>query len=300
MGIPAIPAYPMPSLSELPKNKVLWKLDPKRAVLLIHDMQNYFLDAFTPNASPLVELVSHIQQIKRECKKLGIPVVYSAQPGGQTPEERGLLQDFWGKGIADDSYQKGIIDDLAPDDDDIVLTKWRYSAFKKTPLSEILKEQGRDQLIICGVYAHIGCLLTASDAFMQDIQVFFIADAVADFSREHHQMAIQYAASRCAFTMSTQQLLDVLKRTQNPLPLSLEDVRRQVAELLQAEAADLSDQENLIDRGLDSIRIMSLVEKWRRAGAKVTFADLAARPTLSDWWNLLYFPREKVLSNQDA
>lgn len=48
--------------------------------------------------------------------------------------------------------------------------------------------------------------------------------------------------------------------------LTLQMVRKQVAELLGETAADMKDSENLIDRGLDSIRMMSLVGKWRRSG----------------------------------
>ena len=66
---------------------------------------------------------------------------------------------------------------------------------------------GRDQIIVCGVYAHIGCLVTVCDAFMQDLQPFLVADAVADFSLEHHAMALTYAAQRCAVTVVTRGLL---------------------------------------------------------------------------------------------
>lgn len=64
-------------------------------------------------------------------------------------------------------------------------------------------------------------------------------------------------------------------------------VREEVAELLFADPAELTDDENLIDFGLDSVRIMTLVERWRRLGVPITFADLAERPTLADWWAVL-------------
>ena len=69
--------------------------------------------------------------------------------------------------------------------------------------------------------------------------------------------------------------------------LTLEDVRAQVAELLYEDPAELTDDEDLLDWGLDSVRIMSLVERWRKLGVQVTFADLAERPTLADWWAVL-------------
>ena len=87
----------------------------------------------------------------------------------------------------------------------------RYSAFKKTNLLEILNEQGRDQLIICGIYAHIGCLLTACEAFMDGIEPFFVADAVADFSLEHHKQALEYASNRLCSNDITNLLLKDLQ-----------------------------------------------------------------------------------------
>ena len=61
----------------------------------------------------------------------------------------------------------------------------------------------------------------------------------------------------------------------------------QVARLIGLVPAELKDDENLIDLGLDSIRIMKSVEQFRRSGVEVTFAELAERPTVTDWWRLL-------------
>ncbi|MDC0707454.1 isochorismatase family protein [Stigmatella sp. ncwal1] len=288
MALPAIAPYRMPSAADLPTNKVSWTPDPQRSVLLIHDMQQYFVDAFTHGASPVTELVENIRQLRAHCISLGIPVVYSAQPGGQTPEQRGLLLDFWGAGINGGPHQKQIIDALAPAEGDIVLTKWRYSAFNRTQLMDILRKGQRNQLIICGIYAHIGCLQTASEAFMNEVQPFLVADGVADFSWENHQMALNYAARLCAVTTTTQQLIEQLRpqAVRGGAPLSRQQIHADVVELLQQDAA-LGDDENLLERGLDSIRLMSLVERWRNAGAEVTFVELAERPTLADWYAML-------------
>ncbi|AJO59576.1 isochorismatase [Bacillus subtilis] len=310
MAIPAIQPYQMPTASDMPQNKVSWVPDPNRAVLLIHDMQNYFVDAFTAGASPVTELSANIRKLKNQCVHFGIPVVYTAQPGSQNPDDRALLTDFWGPGLNSGPYEEKIITELAPEDDDLVLTKWRYSAFKRTNLLEMMRKEGRDQLIITGIYAHIGCLVTACEAFMEDIKAFFVGDAVADFSLEKHQMALDYAAGRCAFTVMTDSLLDQLQNapadvqktsanTGKKNVFTCENIRKQIAELLQETSEDITDQEDLLDRGLDSVRIMTLVEQWRREGAEVTFVELAERPTIEEWQKLLTTRSQQVLPNAD-
>ncbi|MER7206220.1 phosphopantetheine-binding protein [Streptosporangium sp. NPDC000239] len=71
------------------------------------------------------------------------------------------------------------------------------------------------------------------------------------------------------------------------MSLSHERVREDVADVLSEQPAEISDDENLLDRGLDSIRVMSLVERWRAAGVSTTFIELAEQPTVAAWWRLI-------------
>jgi isochorismate hydrolase len=210
VGIPAIAPYAMPDESELPENAVSWRPDPARAALLVHDMQRYFLRFFPSGTSPVVDVVANTARIREAAARAGVPVIYTAQPGGMTRDERGLLHDFWGPGMDSDPAKREIVPELAPGEDDVVLTKWRYSAFAHSDLAEILREQGRDQLLVCGVYAHVGCLMTANDAFTMDVQPFLVADAIADFTRDYHHLALRYAAERCGATVSTGDTVDCL------------------------------------------------------------------------------------------
>lgn len=73
-------------------------------------------------------------------------------------------------------------------------------------------------------------------------------------------------------------------------PLTLDRIRADVAEVLYLTPEEIGDETHLVDQGLDSIRLMTLVERWRGEGAEIEFvdlADLAAEPTVRRWSELL-------------
>ena len=214
MALPKIAPYSYREQEH--QNRVNWRVDPARAALLVHDMQRYFVRAFEleRDGQPLPDAqiniaIANIRRLLDAAHAANIPVYYTAQPPRQHPADRRLLTDFWGDGLQDDENAR-ILDELAPTESDTVLTKWRYSAFVRSPLEEQLKDLGRDQLIIGGIYAHIGCLTTALEAFMRDIQPFMVADALADFTAEEHRMACEYASGRCARVLNTAEVLEHL------------------------------------------------------------------------------------------
>lgn len=281
MSIPRIASYAMPQ--HLPVSRARWQLETPRAALLVHDMQQYFVDFFDATQAPVPELLRHCAQLIAACRSAGIPVFYTAQPGAQRPQDRALLSDFWGTGLADREELTRIVAPLAPQAGDRLLTKWRYSAFKRSDFEAQLRALGRDQLIICGVYAHIGCLMTAGEAFMLDIQPFLIGDALADFSRDEHEMALRYAAGRCAQVASTREAIAQLQGAR----LTLDGLREEVATQIGIDAAQLGDDDDLLLMGLDSVRLMALVQRWKLRGLNADFAELAEVPTLAGWLAVL-------------
>lgn len=283
MAIPQITDYPMPAPSSFPANRTQWRPDPKRAVLLIHDMQRYFLRFYDAQGQLLPQLIGNLVRLRDWARANGVPVVYTAQPHEQPAGDRALLNDMWGPGltVAAPDLQE-VVAELAPGPEDIVLTKWRYSAFKRSDLLERMRGWERDQLVIGGVYAHIGCMVTAVDAFMSDIQPFLVWDAVADFSEAEHRMALRYVATRCGALVAT----DSLTVAEVRQPATREWLQARVLELIEDET-ELDPEENLIFYGLDSVQVMLLAGELKERGVTVGFDDLARVPTLNAWWALI-------------
>lgn len=280
--IPKLSGYEIPSTREkLPKNKVNWEIDPSRAALLIHDMQNYFLSFWGLESEFVKELVSKTKLLREACKAQGIPVFYTAQPINQSPKDRALVNDMWGPGIDRFQHLQPIHSEIAPDEKDTQLVKWRYSAFKRSPFQQMLKDQGRDQLIVCGIYAHIGCLSTGMDAFMEDIRPFFAADALGDFSQRQHEIALDMFAENCGPVLLTSDIINTLVDY---------DLRKIIASLMEGEEDENEwpeDDENLVDYGLDSVKIMGLAGRWKRIYPNVDFVALSQNPTIENWRKLL-------------
>lgn len=210
MGLPTIPAYPLPRTGDVPAPRAPWQPEPGRLALLIHDMQRYFCAPYGNHPSPLGTVTANIARFAAAARAAGVPVFYTAQRGDQFRPDRGLQADLWGPGMRAVPEHQDIIAELTPQPGDIVLVKHRYSAFQRSNLAELMRARGRDQLAITGIYAHIGCLATAAEAFQRDIQPFAVFDAQADFDRARHDMAMAWVAACCGVPVATDDLAGVL------------------------------------------------------------------------------------------
>ena len=78
--------------------------------------------------------------------------------------------------------------------------------------------------------------------------------------------------------------------------LDLERMRADVARVLDCEPADISDDDNLMDLDLDSMRMLGLVLAWGNTGLPLEFSQLAEHSTLRQWWAVV----QKLQAAQQA
>jgi len=70
-------------------------------------------------------------------------------------------------------------------------------------------------------------------------------------------------------------------------PTEPDALRAELAQTLGVAPDALADDTDLVDAGLDSIRVMALAERWTAGGIEVGFMDLVEAPTIGDWCRLL-------------
>jgi bifunctional isochorismate lyase/aryl carrier protein len=64
-------------------------------------------------------------------------------------------------------------------------------------------------------------------------------------------------------------------------------VRAVVADVLDEPASTIGDQDDLLELGLDSVRLMTITEQFRERGSEVALVDLVENPTIAAWTRLL-------------
>lgn len=272
MALPSTVSYTLPDEGR-ESSRAPWHLEAERAALLVHDMQRYFTRVYSADCGAFHGALEKIARLLDWARTAQVPVVYTAQPGDQNPADRGLLTDLWGPGITGSEADTAIVGELAPRPGELVLVKHRYSAFARSKLEEWLRANGRDQLVVTGIYAHIGIVATATDAFMRDIEPFVVADAVADFSADDHVRALHQVAQTCGVVTTTAQLTEKTP-SGSPWPAWL---ARELTDIIGDPqiAQDLvaDPQRSFFAAGLDSMRTFTLLDTLADLGVDIDFVD---------------------------
>lgn len=150
-----------------------------KTALLVIDMQNAFIHAdgenFYPAAPKIVAPALALISAARHSKTIIVHVADVHRAGFKDYEQIRLPEH----GLAG-SFDAAFFDNFGRKEGhpEIEITKRRYSAFFGTDLALFLREQGVDDVIICGVKTNVCVRATAQDAFANGFQVQVVRDAV--------------------------------------------------------------------------------------------------------------------------
>ncbi len=160
----------------------------KKSALLVIDMQDEFVKPhWTPFWVPeATQQVSRIKLLITFCREKDIPIIYTASAYTHFRLDRPATGDLMPNrypelGIEDPSiFRDGnIFGELSPLPHEIVIYKPSYGAFYDTPLESILRNLGKDTIIICGTLTNYCCGMTARQGYERGFKVVLGSDVTS-------------------------------------------------------------------------------------------------------------------------
>ncbi len=184
-----------------------FEITPARTALLVVDMQ--YLDAHPDHAmgakakaagvaevfeyywEAVATAIPNQQRLLEAAREAGMNVIYT-RIATQTPDARdaGRQHRYVNLAVPRDAKDAEILEEIAPTDDDIVLSKTSSSPFNSTHINQLLRNLGVDTLLVCGVVTN-GCVEgSVRDASDLGYNVIMVPDACAAVTPELHRAAI--------------------------------------------------------------------------------------------------------------
>jgi nicotinamidase-related amidase len=164
--------------------------DNSPAALLIIDMINdlEFEDG-EKLEGPARAAAERIAALKTRCKQAGMAVIYCNDNFGRWRSDfREVVDRVLNDGVRGEPLAKL----LDPAEDDYFVLKPKHSAFFETTLETLLRYLGAKRLILTGITGDICVLLTASDAFMRDYEIYVPLDCTASVEAAENEHALDY------------------------------------------------------------------------------------------------------------
>jgi ureidoacrylate peracid hydrolase len=189
------------------------KVDPGLAALVVIDMSNDLVDPAGKTAVRSGRPIEHaraiipgLERLVAAARKAGVPVVFiahttlhdGASDSGPWLDARSRATFSVLDLCVDGTWGQEIIAELAPQPGDLVVKKYRYSAFAGTDLDLLLRARKRGAVIVVGVSTNVCVEATAREAFSHDYYVVIPADGVASWDMELHRATLASAGHRYA------------------------------------------------------------------------------------------------------
>jgi ureidoacrylate peracid hydrolase len=199
-------------------------VEPRKAALLVIDMQNYFVKPGALGEIPLArDIVPNINRLAAGLRRRGGHVVWIRNGTKDTRESWSTFHEclmtpdrkerrYAAMDIDGDGYAYWHLNDIKPED--AQLTKTRYSAFIQgsSNVENYLRDRGIDTLLITGTATNVCCESSARDAMMLNFKVIMVADALATHTDEEHNATLSAFHGQFGDVQTTDEALQALER----------------------------------------------------------------------------------------
>jgi nicotinamidase-related amidase len=164
------------------------------AAVLCMDYQNDIVGAYTADRQR--ELLSKASAVLAAARRWHMPVIYVVvrfRHGYPEISPRNkLFQGIKsGNRLRDGTPGAEIHREVAPQADEIIVTKRRVGAFSTTDLETVLKSQGITHLVLMGIATSGVVLSTVRWAADADYEITVLSDCCADADEEVHRVLTQ-------------------------------------------------------------------------------------------------------------
>ncbi|GAB3056117.1 cysteine hydrolase family protein [Virgibacillus ainsalahensis] len=161
------------------------------------------------------QVVTNTKRLIDGFREMDIPIIYTRQINRADGVGLSLGDPLNNDGTpffynsADESIE--IIDEIKPQDEDIVIDKYRWSAFYETNLDLILRSLNVENVVIGGVVTD-GCLLTSVfDAYFRDYNIHLVKDICTASNQGSHMAALMMMAN-WVYALKMYDTTNILKR----------------------------------------------------------------------------------------
>ncbi|GEL77997.1 cysteine hydrolase family protein [Tenuibacillus multivorans] len=160
-------------------------------------------------------VIQNSKQLIETCKASNIPVIYTRQINRADGIGLSIGEPLNNDGTPyfynTNTDQVEIFNDIKPDSSDIIIDKYRWSAFHETSLDLILRNLGVTDLMIGGVVTD-GCLMTSVfDAYFRDYNIHLIHD-ICDASNEGAHMSAMVNMANWVYNLKVYNTANMVKK----------------------------------------------------------------------------------------
>lgn len=162
-----------------------------KSALLVMDLQNAILQNLE-DPKPLLDKVS---KAISHARSNGIPVIYvvvSFRPGApEISDQNKAFSRFGNKEMWTPEFitqWQEIHDAVKPENNEVIVTKRRFSAFTGSDLEVVLRGQGIRHLVLTGISTSGVVLSTLREAADKDYELTVIEDCCEDRDTDVHQI----------------------------------------------------------------------------------------------------------------